>query len=581
MKSALRILTLGMLLLVPFAAYAQAPSVSVISDVTLNVGATATVNVVAVSLVNDAITLTSSLPSFCTLNSPTTGTGLVITTLSLAPTAGDVGTYTGSVTATVGSLTDVETFQITVNASGSDAAPVVVAPATFTATEGSNISFTVTASDADAQAITSFAAPLPAGATFTPNGTNTSGTFSWTPSLSQAGDYDVVFTASNALSGAATTHIHVNEALVITAISDLTVAEGATATVNVHVTGPIPGTIALTSSLPGFATLNAPTSITGNGTLNTTISIAPGTGTAGSYPASITATATVGNQQVTETLNITVTAAGTGGGNATVRLLGQFKTRKETTCFRVTPNGSFDARNIDLASVHLVFNGLSLAPLSSRTKINLECDEGDEDGEHDGDCDGGEDCGDCNRSGAIAHAGACDDCGDDGHDGDGDHEGDGDHDTTGCEGTLRACFSTDALVTFFGDATLPGALANATVEGSLTTGGTFVATFDASTLVHHGDNGHHGFNLKARPNPLNPATKITFTLSQAGRVRVAVYDIQGRLVSKLLDENRVAGEHTLSWDGSNSRNQRVASGVYFFRIEAAQGRDFKQVAVLK
>ncbi|HMI31428.1 MAG TPA: FlgD immunoglobulin-like domain containing protein [Candidatus Limnocylindrales bacterium] len=555
MKSALRILALGMLLLVPFAAYAQAPSVSVISDVSVNVGATATVNVVAVSLVNDAITLTSSLPSFCTLNAPTTGTGLVITTLTLAPTASDVGTFAASVTATAGSLTDIETFQITVNAAGSDVAPVVVAPATFTGTEGSNISFTVTASDADAQAITTFAASMPAGATFTPNGTNTSGTFSWTPSLSQAGDYDVVFTASNALSGAATTHIHVNEALVITAISDLTVAEGATATVNVHVTGPIPGTIALTSSLPGFATLNAPTSITGNGTLNTTISIAPGTGSAGSYPASITATATVGDQQVTETFNITVTTAG-GGGTATARMLGQFNTHRKFICFRVSPNGSFDARNVDLASVHLVFNGLLLSPLSSRTKIDLDCDDDDGD---EGDCDRGEDCEECNN-------------------GDDDH--DGDTDTTGCVATLRACFSTGVLVTFFGDADLPGALANATIEGSLTTGGTFVATFDASKLTHH-DNGHHGLNIKARPNPLNPATKITFTLSQPGRVRVAVYDMQGRMVSKLLDENRAAGEHTLSWDGSNSRNQRVASGVYFFRIEAPQGRDFKQVAVLK
>ena len=66
MKSALRILALSMLLLVPFAAYAQAPSVSAISDVTLNAGATVNVNVVAVSLVNHAITLTSSLPAFCT-----------------------------------------------------------------------------------------------------------------------------------------------------------------------------------------------------------------------------------------------------------------------------------------------------------------------------------------------------------------------------------------------------------------------------------------------------------------------------------------------------------------------------------
>jgi hypothetical protein len=561
MKSALRILALGMLLLVPFAAYAQAPSVSAISDITVNAGATVNVNVVAVSLVNDAITLTSSLPAFCTLNSPTTGTGLVVTTLTLTPLASDVGTFAASVTATAGSLTDVETFQITVNAAGSNAAPVLVAPATITGTEGSNISFTVTASDADADAITSLGVTgLPTGATFTPNGSNTSGAFSWTPGSTQSGDYDVVFTASNALSGAATTHIHVDNALAISAISDLSVAEGGTATVNVHVVGPTTGTISLTSSLPGFATLNSPTSSTGTGTLSTTISIAPGTGTAGVYPASVTAT--VGETQVTENFNITVTVAGAGG--ATARMLGQFNTHRKFICFRVQPNGVFDVRNVDLSTVHLVFNGQSLSSLSSRTKIDLECD------------DDGEDLGDCDR------AAACEDCegGDGEHDG-GDDEHDGDNDTTGCAGTLRACFSTQDLVTFFGDSALPGALADATVEGSLTIGGTVIATFDASKLVHHDDNGHHGLRLKVSPNPLNPATKLTFTLTQPGRVRVSVYDLQGRLVNKLLDENRATGEQTLSWDGSNSRNQRVASGLYFFRIDAPQGRDVRQVAVLK
>jgi hypothetical protein len=305
--------------------------------------------------------------------------------------------------------------------------------------------------------------------------------------------------------------------------------------------------------------------------LSTTISIAPGAGTAGSYPASVTATATVGDQQVVENFNITVTAVG-GGGNATARMLGAFNTHRKFICFRVQSDGSFDVRNVDLSSVHLLFNGQSLAPLSGGTKIDFDCDEGD----HEGDCDStGEDCGDC--------------AGDEGHDADcvGDDCGDrttSEGDTTGCTATLRACFSTGDLVTFFGDASLPGALANATVEGSLTTGGSFVATFDASKLVHHGngdDNGHHGLNLRARPNPLNPVTKLTFTLSQPGRVSVAVYDLQGRLVSKLLDENRGIGEQTLSWDGSNSRNQRVATGVYFFRIQAPQGQESKRVAVLK
>ena len=65
MKASLRSLALGFLLLVPFAtAHAQAPSLSPISNVSLNAGGTATVNLVAVDVGGRLITLTSSLPPF-------------------------------------------------------------------------------------------------------------------------------------------------------------------------------------------------------------------------------------------------------------------------------------------------------------------------------------------------------------------------------------------------------------------------------------------------------------------------------------------------------------------------------------
>src|SRR5258705_10631570 len=81
-------------------------------------------------------------------------------------------------------------------ASATDSAPVVTAPASESGAEGSLLSFTVSASDPDGDAITSLTAgPLPSGATFTPNGTNTSGTFNWTPDFTQYGGYYVTFTA--------------------------------------------------------------------------------------------------------------------------------------------------------------------------------------------------------------------------------------------------------------------------------------------------------------------------------------------------------------------------------------------------
>ena len=209
MKSALRFMALGLLLLLPFsAAFAAAPTLTAISDVTLNALTTASLNVVAADLQGRPITLTSSLPAFAHLNTPTTGTGVVTTTLGLNPSSSEVGTFTGSVTATAGGEATTKTFQITVNAAGSDLPPVVGAPQYVTGTVGTAIMIYVTASDATA--ISSFTATgLPSGATFTAGAGNTTGTLMWTPASNQAGEYDVVFTASNALSGSNATHIHV------------------------------------------------------------------------------------------------------------------------------------------------------------------------------------------------------------------------------------------------------------------------------------------------------------------------------------------------------------------------------------
>jgi hypothetical protein len=70
------------------------------------------------------------------------------------------------------------------------------------------------------------------------------------------------------------------------------------------------------------------------------------------------------------------------------------------------------------------------------------------------------------------------------------------------------------------------------------------------------------------PNPFNPATKITFSLQGAARVRLCVYDIAGRLVRVLEEGVFGAGRHEAVWDGNDSSGDRVASGVYFCRLEA-------------
>jgi len=70
------------------------------------------------------------------------------------------------------------------------------------------------------------------------------------------------------------------------------------------------------------------------------------------------------------------------------------------------------------------------------------------------------------------------------------------------------------------------------------------------------------------PNPFNPATTIRFGLPSAASVRLTVYDALGREVRSLLDQEEPAGYISVTWDGTNSAGAHVASGIYFYRLQA-------------
>ncbi len=72
----------------------------------------------------------------------------------------------------------------------------------------------------------------------------------------------------------------------------------------------------------------------------------------------------------------------------------------------------------------------------------------------------------------------------------------------------------------------------------------------------------------ACPNPFNPKTKIEFTLSKAGPVSLAVYNLRGELIARLADETYTAGSHTIEWAGLDSRGQASPSGIYFAQMKA-------------
>ena len=69
------------------------------------------------------------------------------------------------------------------------------------------------------------------------------------------------------------------------------------------------------------------------------------------------------------------------------------------------------------------------------------------------------------------------------------------------------------------------------------------------------------------PEPLQPADEPSLRDPRHdGHVRLEIYDVTGRLVSRLVDEAMPAGRHDVAWDGRDEKGSAVASGVYFSRL---------------
>lgn len=74
--------------------------------------------------------------------------------------------------------------------------------------------------------------------------------------------------------------------------------------------------------------------------------------------------------------------------------------------------------------------------------------------------------------------------------------------------------------------------------------------------------------LQNYPNPFNPETTIRYELPGDSKVTLKIFDITGRLVTELESGYRQAGSHAVSWNGRDHENMPVASGIYFYKLDA-------------
>ena len=83
------------------------------------------------------------------------------------------------------------------------------------------------------------------------------------------------------------------------------------------------------------------------------------------------------------------------------------------------------------------------------------------------------------------------------------------------------------------------------------------------------------------PNPFNPETTIKFSMSRDDNIRLTIFNIRGQIVRVLVNEFLDAGEHEVIWNGNDTNNIRVASGLYFYRMDIEGFSQVRRMVLLK
>ena len=68
------------------------------------------------------------------------------------------------------------------------------------------------------------------------------------------------------------------------------------------------------------------------------------------------------------------------------------------------------------------------------------------------------------------------------------------------------------------------------------------------------------------PNPFNPTTTIKYDLNESAFVQIEIFNIKGQMINSLVNQSQDAGQKSIIWNGTDSQNDKVSSGLYFYRL---------------
>ena len=88
-------------------------------------------------------------------------------------------------------------------------------------------------------------------------------------------------------------------------------------------------------------------------------------------------------------------------------------------------------------------------------------------------------------------------------------------------------------------------------------------------------------SLSAYPNPVVNAATISFSLQQAQKVSLQVFDMSGKLINKLAEETMQPGHHQVTWNATDNNKSAVAAGIYLLKLQTGNNIETKKISVVR
>jgi hypothetical protein len=83
------------------------------------------------------------------------------------------------------------------------------------------------------------------------------------------------------------------------------------------------------------------------------------------------------------------------------------------------------------------------------------------------------------------------------------------------------------------------------------------------------------------PNPFNPKTKINYDIPYHNNVSIIISDIKGSEIKSLVNQRHTPGKYNVIWDGTNNNGDKVAAGIYLYKIQSGNFTSTEKMIFLK